>query len=244
MFVQTLATLLALLSIVLSAPAASTASTSSVDLKSLSSIQRSNFPDIASKIPRNCPVGNISVPLNGIAGLSLPSGQTVSNIAVGRGIQNYTCTSGTYASAGALANLFDVSCLYTLTSGFIDPITISGLLPKMAFSALSFPEAGKLPIAIHHEFVATPGSSTPGAISPEFSTATDKVILSKVASANAPTDPTTNVPWLQLAALDGQGTLSRSVFRLNTFKGQPPTSCSTEGEQLSVQYASMYFFTK
>ncbi|WVW79694.1 hypothetical protein I302_101664 [Kwoniella bestiolae CBS 10118] len=245
MFCQPLIALFAMVPLVLSAPAASTASTSNVDFKSSSSIQKSTFPTLAARIPQNCPVSNITVPLSSVAGLSVPSGQVVSAIAVGRGVQNYTCSNGTYASAGALANLFDVSCLYTLTSGFIDPNTISGLLPKMAFSALSFPDAGsKIPLAIHHQFVATPGSTTKGAISPEFSTGSDHVILSKIAGVNAPSDSTTNVPWLQLGALEGQGTLSKSVFRTNTFKGQPPTSCTAEGEPLSVQYATMYFFTE
>ncbi|WWC59912.1 uncharacterized protein I303_102474 [Kwoniella dejecticola CBS 10117] len=223
---------------VLSAPVAA-----ALDVKSLASISRTNLQTLASRLPQRCSVSNISVPLEGQAGLAVPAGQTVSTIAVGRGVQNYTCTSGAYVSAGALANLFDVSCLFSMSSGFVDPQTVSGILPKMAFSSLSFPDAGRLPVAIHHQFVTTPGSATPGAISPEFATTADKVVVSKVAAAADPTDSAVNVPWLQLAAVEGQGTLSKSVFRLNTFNGQPPSSCTEEGEQLSVQYASMYWFT-
>nr|XP_019012364.1 uncharacterized protein I206_03211 [Kwoniella pini CBS 10737]OCF51145.1 hypothetical protein I206_03211 [Kwoniella pini CBS 10737] len=235
--------LFALLPAALSAPAADTSS-SNVDLRSLASISKSNLKSLASKIPQNCQLTNITVPLNGQDGLSVPAGQVVSNVAVGRGIQNYTCSSGAYVSAGALANLFDMSCVFSMSSGFIEASQVSGLLPKMAFSALSFPDAGGLPIAMHHLFVGTPGSETRGAISPEFATNADKVIVSKVAAFNDPSNSSVNVPWLQLSALKDQGSLAKSVFRLNTVNGQPPASCVTEGEQLSVQYAAMYWFTR
>ncbi|WRT65390.1 uncharacterized protein IL334_002333 [Kwoniella shivajii] len=244
MFIKLIASFIILLPAVHSAPASDSTSAASVNYKSLSSISQTKLPDLACKLPQNCKVSNITLPLSGVASLSLPEGQVVSSVAVGRGIQNYTCTSGVYVSVGALANLFDVSCLYTLSAGFVDPAALSNLLPKMAFSDVSFPNAGKLSIAMHHQFVTTPGSATPGAISPQFSTSSNKVILSRVAGTNDLTDPASNVQWLQLAALAGQGTLAKSVYRLNTMKGQPPTSCNTEGQHLSVQYASMYWFTK
>ncbi|WVQ94347.1 hypothetical protein IAU59_001426 [Kwoniella sp. CBS 9459] len=209
----------------------------------LSSIQSADFNSLAAKMPQNCAVGTLSVPVAG--SLAVPAGQAVSMVTVGRGVQNYTCTNGTYASAGALANLFDVSCLFSITAKTIDPAILSSLLPKLASKALSFPDAGKLPIAINHLFVATPNSAAPG-ISPEFalSNGSDKIIVSKLANTPAPTDPSANVPWLQLGAIAGQGSLAKSVFRVHTVGGQPPSSCTTEGESLSVNYASMYWFTK
>jgi hypothetical protein len=35
--------------------------------------------------------------------LSVPSGQKTTIVTVGRGVQNYTCTSGAWVSVGALA---------------------------------------------------------------------------------------------------------------------------------------------
>ena len=67
----------------------------------------------------------------------------------------------------------------------------------------------------------TPGSTTIGAISPEFVGSTDKVVTAKTASVNA-TDSAVDIPWLQLTAIPGQGTLAKSVFRIDTVKGQPP----------------------
>ncbi|WWC87564.1 uncharacterized protein L201_002454 [Kwoniella dendrophila CBS 6074] len=225
---------------------------SSIPIEATSSAKtkdpKSDIQNLVSRLSnyQNCQIINYSVPFNGISGLTVPNNERVSRISVGRGIQNYTCTQGNYVSAGALANLFDVSCVYTMSANIIDSKTVDKLLPQVAYSALSYPYSGQLPIAIHHEFVDTPGSSTAGSISPKFYTSigTENVIVKKINGVNDPINPSINVPWLQLGALENQGTLSKSVFRLNTYKGQPPSSCTKEGEQLSVEYAAMYWFTK
>nr|KIR44154.1 hypothetical protein I312_06643 [Cryptococcus bacillisporus CA1280] len=136
---------------------------------------------------------------------------------------NYTCNSGAYVSIGALANLFDVTCLYALTAGGIDPSFINSILPKM---------------------IDMPGSTSAGSISPEFVTDTDRVLVSKAATLDDPYNAAINVPWLELVAVESQGTYAKCVFRTNTFQGQPPSSCTTENAEISVQYASMYWFTK
>ncbi|KIR52204.1 hypothetical protein I315_05154 [Cryptococcus gattii Ru294] len=136
---------------------------------------------------------------------------------------NYICISGAYASIGALANLFDVTCLYALTAGSIDPSFSNSILPNM---------------------VDTPGSTSAGSISPELVTDTDRVLVSKVTTLDDPYNAAINVPWLKLVAVGSQGTYAKSVFRINTFQGKPPSSCTTENKEISVQYASMYWFTK
>jgi len=70
----------------------------------------------------------------------------------------------------------------------------------------------------------TPGSTT-GSISPEFVGAMDKVVGTKNASLAAP-EPAADVTWLMLDAIDGQGTLAKTVFRVHTYGGQPPSSVS------------------
>lgn len=57
------------------------------------------FPPRA--VPQGCSLAGLTVPV--VAGLSLPSGQKLSAVTVGRGTQNYTCTAGKYVSAGAVA---------------------------------------------------------------------------------------------------------------------------------------------
>ncbi|CAD6581913.1 MAG: hypothetical protein TREMPRED_003133 [Tremellales sp. Tagirdzhanova-0007] len=205
-------------------------------------IARWNDPDFTlSPELQGCSTSNFQLDLP--TGLSVPSNQSVSLVTVGRGIQNYTCTNGTYVSNGALANLYDVSCLFDAVDRYISSGNFSTLIPEIAYDSLSYPDTTGLPVAVHHLFIDTPGSTTIGAISPEFVGSTDKVVTAKTASVNA-TDSAVDIPWLQLTAIPGQGTLAKSVFRIDTVKGQPPKNCSTQGERLSIQYAAMYVFTQ
>lgn len=169
--------------------------------------------------------------------LSQPSDQSLLAVTVGRGIQNYTCSNGAYASDGALANLYDASCVYELTKRFADAATISTLLPEFAYSALDYPDKSRLPAIIHHSFV-----NTAAGLSPKFARTTSNayVIAQKAGTLNSPQNATIDVPWLELNGTEG--TLAKTVFRLETVNGQPPSSCTVEGAPLSVQYAAMYFF--
>lgn len=51
------------------------------------------------------------------------------------------------------SSLFDVTCLYALTAGSIDPSVINSILPKMMFVALDYPNTDDLSVAIYHLFV-------------------------------------------------------------------------------------------
>ncbi|KIR40052.1 hypothetical protein I307_04848 [Cryptococcus deuterogattii 99/473] len=162
----------------------------------------------------------MSVLLDGQSSLAVSDGEVSSMIAVGRGIQNYTCTSGVYVSIGALANLFDVTCFYALTAGSIDPSFINSILPKMMFVVLDHPNTDDVPVAFDHLFVINFYRK------PEFVTDTDRVLVSKAATLDDPYNAAINVPWLKLVAVESQGTYAKSVFRINTFQGQPPSSVS------------------
>jgi hypothetical protein len=51
-----------------------------------------------------CSTSQIAVPLpSNQSTLSVPAGQKTIYATVGRGVQNYTCTSGTWTNVGALA---------------------------------------------------------------------------------------------------------------------------------------------
>lgn len=67
----------------------------------------SNLPasplNIVRTLPQSCSVSSIPVPLDGQSNLAVSDGEVSSMIAVGRGIQNHTCTSRAYVSTGALA---------------------------------------------------------------------------------------------------------------------------------------------
>lgn len=64
--------------------------------------------------------------------------------------------------------------------------------------------------------------------SPGFFAANDKVVASRVKNVKAIVDPAHNVDWLQLVAVTGQGTLAKSVFRIDTAGGQPPVNVSPD----------------
>jgi hypothetical protein len=61
----------------------------------------------------HCPSAKIlpKLPANQTA-LAVPAGEKTSFAALGRGVQNYTCSAaGNWTSVGAVAQLFDISCL-------------------------------------------------------------------------------------------------------------------------------------
>ena len=101
-----------------------------------------------------------------------------------------------------------------------------------------------------HYFVLNP---TPGGtgISPTFDFRADSavgdpnayVIARKIGDIPSPVDPTTNVDWLELEAIDGQGSLAKYMFRILTARGQPPSSVSIwvrSTLECVVSYANNY----
>jgi len=195
------------------------------------------------------------------AKLSVPAGQTVltaptsppSFIALGVGVQNYTCnaTSLTYSNVGAVAELFDISCLYG-TPEFSkvqdDSYTLWSEAPSSLTAQDVISDLGcKPPVLGQHYFVPNPNPA-PGspAISPkwDFTSGAEKgnsnafVIAAKVGDIPAPTGKD-DVDWLQLKKV--QGELADSVYRVATKAGQPPASCAAGSPVLSVKYTSIYY---
>ncbi|KAK1920846.1 hypothetical protein DB88DRAFT_513589 [Papiliotrema laurentii] len=205
---------------------------------SLSALQSSSFNDLTRSLAPSCPLGNFQIPLP--SGLTLSPGQQVKFATVGRGTQNYTCTNGAFVSSGAVADLYDVSCLFKVTAPFIPTATLSKWLPIIALNSLPFPGPAALPLALDHYFIATPDSAS--GISPVFASSTDRIVAKRDASVPA-ANASVNVPYVKLIAIDGQGTLAETVFRLDTANGQPPSTCSGS-ETITVQYAAMYYLTK
>jgi len=210
--------------------------------------------------------------------LSLPSNQTVltipagvkpAYIGLGVGVQNYTCgANGIYASTGAVAVLYDASCIHSLpligsalfnslpeliydvmpsspplsTSAEIDAY-LAKKLPSVISSALGKTlDADQLGI---HYFIANPIPGGTG-LSPkfDFSVASQKgnpnafVTTKKIGDLPAPSGPS-NVDWLELQNVQGQ--LAQYVFRVNTKGGQPPSTC-TAGQSASIKYTAEYWF--
>ncbi|KAJ7485728.1 hypothetical protein FB451DRAFT_1350190 [Mycena latifolia] len=171
-------------------------------------------------------------------------------VALGVGIQNYTCSATTlkYTSIGAVASLFDISC--------IDKTPAFATVQTTAFKAWSAVPAGISANTIgtkiaaptllgFHYFVPSPSGT---GISPMWDfTSTGKnagnatafVIAAKAGDILAPTDSATNVDWLALNNV--QGSLASKIFRVDTVNGQPPTSCVAGSADISVKYTAKYY---
>ncbi|KAJ6562596.1 hypothetical protein B0H19DRAFT_944260 [Mycena capillaripes] len=190
--------------------------------------------------------------------MDLPSNQTQlvapttapKFVAIGVGIQNYTCTASTlkYTSIGAVASLFDLSCM--------DKTPAFKTVQTTAFKAWSAAPAslkadtignkiGAPTLLGYHYFVPSPSGT---GISPKWDfTSTGKfagnstafIIAAKAGDILAPTDSAINVDWLMLNNV--QGSLASKVFRVDTVSGQPPTSCVAGSADISVKYTAKYY---
>lgn len=169
--------------------------------------------------------------------LVIQSGLKPKFVGLGVGVQNYTCgAAGTFTSAGAIAQLFDVSCL--VNTGLFSA------LPNMAYAAATSAIAKQLrggPFKLGDHYFIT---NAAGGISPTFDfTASQKnstafVTAAKKGAIPSPAGPS-NIDWLMLSSVDGS--LSQQVFRVDTKAGQPAASC-TQGDTTSVPYTAMYWF--
>ncbi|KAK1225690.1 hypothetical protein PQX77_011356 [Marasmius sp. AFHP31] len=183
------------------------------------------FP-AAELVPGKCNVSKVKVPAGSLPAQTAPT----THIAFGMGTQNYTCSStGTYASAGAIATLFDMSCSHPGTAGAAPAVNTNGGLVG------------------HHYFVTNPVNASAG-ISPKwdftssFEDANAFVIAARVAGVPAPSVPTSNVDWLKLSGVSGQGTFANEIYRTHTFGGQPPSSCTPGSAPINLTYTAFYWF--
>ncbi|KIM86697.1 hypothetical protein PILCRDRAFT_4592 [Piloderma croceum F 1598] len=193
--------------------------------------------------------------------LLLPSNQTAlavptdapSFVAVAVGVQNYTCnaTALTYSNVGAVADLFDVSCI----SGTSQFSTIGndafGIWNHTSSSVTGQDVIKKLGLNLqllgHHYYVPNPNTTAGSpAISPKWDFTSDAekgnaeafVIGAKVGDLPAPTGKN-DVDWVQLKKVEGE--LANTVYRVKTKGGQPPTSCTVGDPSLSVKYTAQYW---
>jgi len=186
---------------------------------------------------RNCP----TLPASALPGTTL----ALQYVAVGRGIQNYTCTgAGSTATAlGAIATLYDATSLARSDINTLH--TIPGLAVNTQRSAggtYTLPaQFSNLPQLGNHLFLA---DGTPTFLL----TAANKSLFAKkdnstAAPADAPVGPagTGAVDWLQLSAKDGMGSVGLSeVYRVETAGGKP-TTCTDAGV-ITTEYAAEYWF--
>lgn len=138
--------------------------------------------------------------------------------------QNYTCTSaGTWKSVGAIAQLFDISCLDPST--FLSTIQSAHDTPLSVYSDFTSIRS----YLGEHTFVI---ASETNLIEPKFDfglALNDEingyVIGNKTGTIPSIDDSVDDVAWLELTALEGG--LATTVFRVATIGGSPPPSVSS-----------------
>lgn len=167
---------------------------------------------------------------------------TLQYVAIGRGIQNYTCSAvgATPVSDGAVATLFDATALARFNEAALHAIPAKIVYLPLPKSSLSM-TGGIYPILGHHYFDAK--------LTPTFDLTSVKKILygAKTADIKAPTTAdvgpagTGAVDWLQLQKKVNYTSVDMAmVYRVETAGGQP-TNC-TSTAIMSVQYAAEYWF--
>jgi len=166
------------------------------------------------------------------------------------GVQNYTCTAfGNYSSIGAVARLFDASCLYNTDEFLTVEIDVFNLWdecpsfdPKDSGVADVLEQNWILPLGDHY-FVTKNSTLTPvfDFTSTGQNAGNPKAIFfgKKIEDALSP-DGTDNVDWVELENVGGE--LATTVYRVKTVEGQPPASCTPGSGDISVKYAAQYLF--
>lgn len=164
----------------------------------------------------------------------LPSNSNVTLVysTLGIGNQNYTCNGTAYVQTepgdGAVAQLYD-------TTEFLrrNPSEINTLSQDCNFEDCKYPHLFSLLLG-QHFFTAD--------LVPTFDlfNADPPLLLSGVKDGDVPAPDSSDVDWLFLTQKDPSQGLSE-VYRIDTFQGKPPSSCSGNGD-LSVPYTAQYWF--
>ncbi|QSZ35202.1 hypothetical protein DSL72_008069 [Monilinia vaccinii-corymbosi] len=200
-----------------------------------------------------CNLNNAAQPVLSPKPLPGPStGLTLKHVAIGRGTQNYTCSTNATAAPvalGAVATLFNASCV---ASTYPDLLSI---LPNVAlqFDLNLAPSAGNLnPVDLmlsgHHYFtnVSTPFfnlNTKNWKLGSGGFAKSDGMSAPAGASIGQNNQGFGAVPWLKLTARDGVTGGLQEVYRVNTAGGNPPTTCADRlGSSFDVQYAAEYWF--
>lgn len=130
----------------------------------------------------------------------------ITHVVIGRGTQNYSCSAKSESKSpvlvGALATLYDASCLSTINPSGLDDLTAAVLKVDRhghAVDDIISRSLGSILVAGSHYFVGG---------SPFFdfrkNGATDYAKAKSIAQVPAPTSPD-DVDWLKLEKTDGSG---------------------------------------
>jgi len=219
-----------------------------------SALAARGFPSL----PQLCDLSKAKQPTSDLAP---PTGLQLTHVAIGRGVQNYTCAglgdSDPPAQVGALATLYNASCIAAIAPTILNILpdlflefvpaqsSVSDVSTSAATAALSrLPSTlsfGNGLISGHHYFDAL-GTPFFNLLQPLN---IGDCYGAKTGTFTAPKSNPPAVPWLRLDAkqgYSGQSVNIKTVFRLVTAGGVAPATCKGQPDNISVQYAAQYWF--
>jgi hypothetical protein len=169
------------------------------------------------------------------------------HVAIGRGIQNYTCSqtnaSAAPVSIGAVATLYNSSCVASTYPDLLAVLPNVALQFNLTSNDQSTLSPSNLAISGHHFFS--------NATTPAFDLNTSAMNLgfapcaknnTVLAPAGAPVGQGDQghgaVAWLKLITRSGATGNLEEVYRVNTAGGSPPATCAGMPAAFEVQYAA------
>jgi hypothetical protein len=201
-----------------------------------------------------CDLSHVQMPAAASALPSPGTGLALSHIALGRGTQNYTCSTSDPTSApvaaGALATLFNASCIASSFPDMLEMLPSVSLQfpldPNVANAAAATIGPNQLAISGHHFFNA---EGTPFFdLTASSAAPLGDITCAKVNATAAPVGSTAGlsgsapVAWLKLNATSDDSGRLREVYRLTTAGGAAPATCEGKADKFTVEYAALYWF--
>ncbi|KAH6654999.1 hypothetical protein BKA67DRAFT_656965 [Truncatella angustata] len=195
-----------------------------------------------------CDLSTVKLPEAPVPLPSVSAGLTLKHVAVGRGTQNYTCdttnSTAVPVAAGALATLFNASCI---VSSYPD---LANMITKMALQFTLTAEESRLGpsnllISGQHYFT---NATTPFFNLDRPNLQLGEAPTQKLNATNAPSDAAKGpdgaaaVPWLKLSTRNGATGDLQEVYRVETAGGSAPATCAGKTATFEVQYSAQYFF--
>ncbi|EXJ90076.1 hypothetical protein A1O3_03145 [Capronia epimyces CBS 606.96] len=199
--------------------------------------------------PPSCDLSKAAMPVASTP-LPTPDGLSLVHVAVGRGVQNYTCANATAtpAAVGAVAKFYNASCVaadYPDLLGLIPTVALSYRVPSAADAPL---EPSDLSLSSHHFFsnTSTPVFAFDVSTGPQLGRVSAEKVKDSAAPSNAPAGVNGQgngaVPWLYLTSRPDTVGNIKAVYRLSTAGGSPPASCANQASAFSVDYSAIYWF--
>jgi hypothetical protein len=168
-------------------------------------------------------------------------------VAVGRGIQNYTCSTANATAApvsiGAVATLYNATCVASTYPDLLAALPNVALQFNLTSNDQATLSPSYLTISGHHYF------SNP--TTPDFDLNTAAMGLGFASCLKNNTVPAPagapvgqggeghgSVAWLKLLTKDGATGDLEEIYRVNTAGGNPPATCAGMPATFEVQYAA------